>query len=231
MLCSIELVVAIGLMIRPLDPPVLVSAVALSGGFFAVVKRAQRRGVACGCFGSFSVRTSGFVESLRAVSMLVGLGATLVVAAAAGNHQPSWQPRLAGIAGAGGFAAILAIVERRGGGADRASKQAAVAWVRMRPAARRRHLRYVAAHPVVADVVRRMGIEVAWRTANVRVTEHQAVHVGVHMGQSSITVLSTGSGDPLVLGLTPKGIITPARQAGTSLQAPTLTATAITSSR
>lgn len=202
-------------------PPVFAAVLCL--GFVLAVRRARRLGAACGCFGSLSLRVSGPVESARAAALL-GLAALLVLLrlVKAGPGNGSAAGFAVGLAAGLLLAAAATVVPMAVAGNARTAGQLRAmllpprtGW---RPAgllARYRILRAVRDLADVRDVERYLGRPVPWRRAHIRVTGRGVLaSVMVVDGDVRMHVVLPRRGPVAVLGMTPAGVVTPARARG-----------------
>jgi hypothetical protein len=155
--------------------PMDLGAVLLTCGFVCIVAVARRRGVSCGCFGSFSIGAAGPVELRRAVA-LACLTAIALAARITGADTPSIVHVTIAVAALLGVAAAAAHDrDRRGAGSlARLTFAGRVVdhdgWKRPLPWDRARVLRAVRADPATSEVIARGQLgDPSWITARVRV--------------------------------------------------------------
>jgi hypothetical protein len=224
-----ELGFGVILVVAPTTPVIAGGAVLLCAGFVAVVTIAQRRGAACGCFGSFSVRASGPVESARALALLgtsvVLFAGTVTVTVAGQTGSVSLAGFAAGLAAAAA-AVGLAIVAAGGYRSPRAALGAMAAavsvfrsgsgWRPALPWERRRIKRTVRSHASVRDVEDRAPVAFGWRWAKVRLTGRpvRVASVVVPGRGARLHILLPASGPLAVVCYSPAGVIAPRRIEG-----------------
>ena len=209
--------VALGLVLglaRPGTPIALVTF-GLCVGFVLVVLVARRRGLACGCFSSFSSTTPGPVELARALSLLVLSAFVLAVEATRPHGRVDVLGVVAGLVTALAVLAgsMIAVSPRRSLRSLLAISPQHLdrAWLALRPRTRRRWVAAVHADPIVRDVEARMPVPVRWRDARVAVARRQrfaAIVIPGHRARLQIVVPLSG-GPLAVVGFTPSGAIVP----------------------
>jgi uncharacterized membrane protein YphA (DoxX/SURF4 family) len=189
--------------------------------FVLVVRRARRLGMACGCFGGFSVRAVGSREQARAWA-LAGTAALLLALEATGRDP--WRAAGAaalGVAalgcGVGALTVVVAVVRapprQSARGWARTLRRRRAGWRPAGPVRRGRVLRAVRQDPDVRLLVARAGSAPDWRRATVRVLVGGA-------GLTQLTATGAGlvwqvlsrPGAPLaVICFTPSGPLVPHR--------------------
>jgi hypothetical protein len=177
-----ELGVAVLLVATP-SLPVDLGSVLLTCGFVCVVALAHRRGVACGCFGSFSIGASGPAERRRAVA-LACVAAIALASLIAARSTTAGTPSIVQVTIA--VAVFLGIIvaaahdrDRRGAGSLAKLTFAGRAvdhdgWKRPLPWDRARVLRAVRADPATSEVITRGQLgSPSWMTARVRIRSRE----------------------------------------------------------
>jgi hypothetical protein len=219
-----ELGMAVLLIAMP-SVPVDVGAVLVTCGFVCVVAVARRRGVACGCFGSFSIGAAGPAELRRAAALacLAGIAlASLIVTRSTTAETPSiLQVTIAAAVFLGIIAAAAHDRDRRGAGslARLTFSGRAVdhdGWKRPLPWDRARVLRAVRADPATSDVIARGHLgSPSWMTARVRIRSRETpvavVVVKAVRGQLHAFWRPSPGPTPAlaVIGYGPSGVVVP----------------------
>jgi hypothetical protein len=202
---------ALVLVAGPASVAVAAASVYLFAGFVIITQRAVRRGIACGCFGSLSDGPAGRGELARRVVLLaIAIG----VLVARLHDAARAVPVLVAIAVVAGAVVAGVVIARRPGsaasvvGMGTARELVDPAGRAARGRGRTRILTSVRADPDVRAVQQRIGAELDWDHARVRVGRQKAVVV-VDGTDATLRVV-VASGQTIPVAETPDAMVTSA---------------------